>query len=54
MEAITIRASVAIFDFELELPTDGEGWTSLWNQAVVLAEFGNSLMIGSRVRNEEE
>jgi Cytochrome C' len=44
-------ASDAVFDASSHEPLDAMGWTAARNQALVLAESGNLLMVGTRVRD---
>ena len=44
-------ASDAVFNAATDPPTDAKGWTVTRGQAVVLAESANLLMVGSRVRD---
>ena len=44
-------ASDAVFNVSTNPPTDANGWTAARNQALLLAEAGNLLMIGNRVRD---
>src|SRR6185295_18056587 len=44
-------ASDAVFDATSQPSLDEEGWTAVRNQALVLAESANLLMLGSRVRD---
>ena len=44
-------ASDAVFEASSNQPLDGKGWTAVRNQALVLAESGNLLMVGTRVRD---
>ena len=44
-------ASDAVFDASSRQPLDANGWTAARNQALVLAESGNLLMVGTRVRD---
>jgi cytochrome c556 len=44
-------ASDAVFDATARQPLDEKGWTTARNQALVLGESGNLLMVGSRVRD---
>ena len=44
-------ASDAVFDASSHQPLDANGWTAVRNQALVLAESGNLLMVGTRVRD---
>src|SRR4051812_29172159 len=44
-------ASDAVFEATSNPPADEKGWTAARNQALLLAEAGNLLMLGSRVRD---
>src|SRR5712691_3775536 len=44
-------ASDAVFDASSHQPLDATGWTAARNQALVLAESSNLLMVGARVRD---
>ncbi|HEY3091618.1 MAG TPA: hypothetical protein VGJ52_00920 [Vicinamibacterales bacterium] len=44
-------ASDAVFDASSNPPKDEKGWTAARNQALLLAEAGNLLMVGNRVRD---
>ena len=44
-------ASDAVFDATSQQPLDEKGWTAARNQALVLGESANLLMVGSRVRD---
>jgi len=44
-------ASDAVFEASSNQPLDAKGWTAARNQAFVLAESGNLLMVGTRVRD---
>jgi hypothetical protein len=44
-------ASDAVFEASSNQPLDAKGWTAARNQALVLAESGNLLMVGARVRD---
>ena len=44
-------ASDAVFDATSQQPLDEKGWTAARNQALVLAESANLLMLGTRVRD---
>jgi hypothetical protein len=44
-------ASDAVFAASSNQPLDAKGWTDARNQAIVLAESGNLLMLGTRVRD---
>ena len=50
-ELLISPASDAVFNASTEPPTDDKGWTAARNQALVLAESGNLLMVGTRVRD---
>jgi hypothetical protein len=50
-ELLISPASDAVFNAASEPPTDAKGWTAARNQALVLAEASNLLMVGSRVRD---
>src|SRR5690242_4747918 len=43
-------ASDAVFAASSNQPLDANGWTDARNQAILLAESGNLLMTGTRVR----
>jgi hypothetical protein len=51
MHAIVIPSSEAIFKAAGEPPTTDAAWLAMEHQALALAESGNLLMIGSRVRD---
>ncbi len=44
-------ASDAVFDASSNQPLDAKGWAAARRQALVLAESGNLLMVGTRVRD---
>ena len=46
-------ASDAVFEASANPPHDANGWTAAYKEALVLAEAGNLLMIGSRVRDND-
>ena len=46
-------ASDAVFNAASSPPTDAKGWTAARDQAVILAESGNLLMVGGRVRDND-
>lgn len=46
-------ASDAVFDASGNPPRDARGWTAARNQALLLAEAGNLLMVGNRVRDND-
>jgi hypothetical protein len=50
-ELLISPASDAVFNASSDPPADEKGWTAARNQAFVLAEAGNLLMVGSRVRD---
>jgi hypothetical protein len=51
MKTITIPFSNAVFEAGAEPPKDDASWEAARGQAVALAEAGNLLMLGSRVRD---
>ena len=53
MQAMVIPASNALFDLPRQVPETDEGWTEVRNSAVILAESGNLLMIGSRAQRSD-
>ena len=53
MQAMIIPASNALFNVPRQVPEDDAGWDAVRNQAVVLAESGNLLMIGDRAEDSE-
>ena len=44
-------SSDAVFDAATNPPTEAKGWLAARNQALLLAESANLLMVGSRVRD---
>jgi len=52
MISITYPSSDAIFYVERNPPKTEKDWNDLQAQALILAESGNLLMIGSRVRDQ--
>jgi hypothetical protein len=50
-ELLISPASYAVFNAGSDPPTDAKGWMAAQNQALVLAESANLLMVGSRVRD---
>jgi hypothetical protein len=46
-------ASDAVFNASANPPRDAIGWSAARDHAVVLAEAGNLLMVGSRVRDND-
>ena len=53
MKAFVIPSSDAVFGVAIEAPQDDEAWTVLQNNALILAESGNLLMIGSRAKDND-
>lgn len=53
MQAMVIPASNALFNLPRNVPEDDQGWSEVQHSAVILAESGNLLMIGSRARDSE-
>ena len=53
MQAMIIPASNALFNLPRQVPEDDAGWDAVRNQAVVLAESGNLLMVGDRAEDSE-
>jgi hypothetical protein len=51
MRTMTIPFSEAVFAAGSEPPKDDAGWQKVRDQAVALAESGNLLMMGSRVKD---
>ena len=51
MKTMTIPFSNAVFEAAAEPPKDDASWEVVRGQAVALAEAGNLLMLGSRVRD---
>src|SRR4030095_13880463 len=50
-ELMISPASDAVFAASSNEALDAKGWTTARNQAIVLAESGNLLMVGTRVRD---
>jgi hypothetical protein len=50
-ELLITPASDAVFNASTDPPNDANGWTAVRNQALLLAEAGNLLMVGNRVRD---
>ena len=48
MQAMIIPASNALFNVPRQVPGDDADWDAVRNQAVILAESGNLLMVGDR------
>ena len=53
MQAMVIPASNALFNLPRNEPEDDQGWSEVQNSAVILAESGNLLMMGSRAPDSE-
>ena len=53
MQAMVVPASNTLFNLPREVPETDEGWEVVRNSAVILAESGNLLMIGSRAERSE-
>jgi len=53
MEAMIIPASDVLFNVGVEPPKNDEEWTIVRNNALILAESGNLLMIGSRAQDKD-
>lgn len=53
MLAMTTPSSNAVFAAQGEAPQDDAGWLNVQNNALVLAESGNLLMLGDRVRDRD-
>lgn len=51
MTSMVIPASDALFNVGAEPPTTDEAWAKVQNDAIVLAESGNLLMVGNRLRD---
>jgi hypothetical protein len=50
-ELLITPASDAVFNASTNPPNDANGWTAVRNQALLLAEAGNLLMVGNRIRD---
>ncbi len=53
MQAMLIPASNALFDVARNEPETDEAWGAVKNQAVILAESGNLLLMRQRARDSE-
>ena len=51
MRAMIIPSSNALFNVARQAPKDDKEWAAVENNAVILGESGNLLMIGSRAKN---
>lgn len=54
MVTILRPASDAIFYIETRTPADGDGWTALAGQALMVAETANLLMLPGRARDDKQ
>lgn len=54
MVTVIRPASDAIFYIETRTPADGDGWTALEGQALMVAEAGNLLMLPGRARDQQQ
>lgn len=54
MVTVIRPASDAIFYVETRTPKDGDGWTTLEGQALMVAEAANLLMLPGRARDGEQ
>ncbi len=52
MRAFIIPASDVLFNVGLEPPKDAKAWTAVENQALILAEAGNLLMMAPRAKDD--
>ena len=50
-ELLITPASDAVFNASTDPPNNANGWAAVRNQALLLAEAGNLLMVGNRVRD---
>ena len=53
MQALVVPSSNLLFNVGLEPPADDEGWKGVENNAIVLAESGNLLMLPERAEGRE-
>ena len=53
MEALVIPSSDALFNVGRQAPQNDDEWAAIRNHAIILAESGNLLMIGSRAKHED-
>ncbi len=51
-EAMITPSSDTLFNVGREAPKDDQAWTAVRNSALILAESGNLLMLGSRAKDE--
>ncbi len=54
MKAIVIPSSDVIFKIPSEAPKDDKGWAVVQNNALMLAESGNLLMMAGRSKDNDE
>ena len=54
MTTLVAPSSTAVFRAASAPPSDAQDWSALRAQALLLAESGNLLLIGARVRDEDE
>ena len=52
MRAMVIPASNALFNVAREAPEGDSDWEAVQNNAVILAESGNLLLIGNRAKDQ--
>jgi hypothetical protein len=52
MNAMIVPSSNAVFNVTAEEPKNDDDWMGVQNQAIVLAESGNLLMIGNRIQDD--
>jgi len=51
-DAMITPASDALFNAGAQAPKDDQAWSEVANEALVLAESGNLLMLGSRAKDQ--
>jgi hypothetical protein len=54
MVTVIRPASDALFYIETRTPKDGDGWTAIEGQALMVAEAGNLLMLPGRARDQAQ
>jgi hypothetical protein len=54
MVTVIRPASDALFYIETRTPADGDGWTALEGQALMVAEAANLLMLPGRARDQQQ
>jgi hypothetical protein len=54
MVTVIKPASDALFYIETRTPADGDGWTALEGQALMVAEAANLLMLPGRARDQHQ